>query len=51
MSNAPQENPKNESDTQHGKYLTFLLGNQLYGIEIKYVNYRHAKIEHSAGSA
>lgn len=26
-----------EEDTQHGKYLTFQLGNEVYGIEIRYV--------------
>lgn len=26
-----------EEDTQHGKYLTFKLGNEVFGIEIKYV--------------
>lgn len=26
-----------DEDTQKGKYLTFLLGNELYGVEIKYV--------------
>ncbi|HEX3026682.1 MAG TPA: chemotaxis protein CheW [Clostridia bacterium] len=26
-----------EEDTQHGKYLTFLLGEDVFGIEIKYV--------------
>ncbi|WP_318503990.1 chemotaxis protein CheW [Bacillus sp. T3] len=26
-----------EEDTQKGKYLTFILGNEHYGIEIKYV--------------
>ncbi|MEG6572773.1 chemotaxis protein CheW [[Clostridium] cellulosi] len=26
-----------EEDTQHGKFLTFQLGNEVYGIEIRYV--------------
>lgn len=26
-----------EEDTQHGKYLTFPLGNEVFGVEIKYV--------------
>lgn len=37
--NGNPENPKFEvgEDTQKGKYLTFSLGNEFYGIEIKYV--------------
>lgn len=34
---AEQELFGQEEDTQKGKYLTFLLGNEFYGIEIKYV--------------
>jgi len=26
-----------EEDTQKGKYLTFIIGKEVYGIEIKYV--------------
>jgi purine-binding chemotaxis protein CheW len=32
-----QELSEQEEDTQKGKYLTFILGNESYGIEIKYV--------------
>ncbi len=32
-----QELWEQEEDTQKGKYLTFLLGNEFYGIEIKHV--------------
>lgn len=32
-----QELLEHEEDTQKGKYLTFSLGNEFYGIEIKYV--------------
>lgn len=38
MSNIPtQELLEYEEDTQKGKYLTFSLGKEFYGIEIKYV--------------
>lgn len=32
-----QQTETDESDTQRGKYLTFLLGKEYYGIEIRYV--------------
>ena len=32
-----QEQLEQEEDTQKGKFLTFILGNEFYGIEIRYV--------------
>jgi purine-binding chemotaxis protein CheW len=38
MSNVPEPSLVNqEEDTQKGKFLTFTLGNEAYGLEIKYV--------------
>jgi purine-binding chemotaxis protein CheW len=38
MSNATEQSVINqEEDTQKGKFLTFTLGNEAYGLEIKYV--------------
>lgn len=37
MTTALQEIDSYESDTQRGKYLTFLLEDEFYGIEIRYV--------------
>jgi purine-binding chemotaxis protein CheW len=37
MSEALNELMIQEEDTQHGKYLTFQLGNEVFGIEIKFV--------------
>ena len=37
MSNILEEIDITETDTQHGRYLTFLLGNDIYGIEIERV--------------
>lgn len=37
MSDAKEENLDLEQDTQKGKFLTFLLGKEVYAIEIKYV--------------
>lgn len=38
MSDIYDENKGLEEDTQHGRYLTFSLDNEVYGIEIKCVN-------------
>jgi purine-binding chemotaxis protein CheW len=37
MSNMLAELMQNEEDTQHGKYLTFALGTEVFGIEICFV--------------
>lgn len=37
MSEMLQEITINETDTQHGKFLTFSLGKEVFGIEILYV--------------
>ena len=37
MENVTDEIMEWEEDTQKGRYLTFLLGKEIYGIEIKYV--------------
>lgn len=37
MTNVAEDNLEIEEDTQKGRYLTFSLGNESYGIEIKYV--------------
>lgn len=37
MANVIEDNLELEEDTQKGRYLTFLIGNETYGIEIKYV--------------
>jgi|LGVF01.2.fsa_nt_gb purine-binding chemotaxis protein CheW len=37
MANNAIEKDNYEEDTQHGRFLTFALGNEVYGIEIKYV--------------
>ncbi|MDP4163445.1 MAG: chemotaxis protein CheW [Bacillota bacterium] len=37
MSEILAEIVQNEEDTQHGKFLTFALGEEVYGIEIKFV--------------
>lgn len=37
MANIVENNYEIEEDTQKGRYLTFLLGRETYGIEIKYV--------------
>lgn len=37
MSEMPEEIMQNEEDTQHGKYLTFALGKEVFGIEIRFV--------------
>lgn len=37
MTNIIEENIEIEEDTQNGRYLTFSLGKETYGIEIKYV--------------
>lgn len=37
MPNAVNEMVLKEEDTQHGKYLTFQLDNEIFGIEIKFV--------------
>jgi len=37
MSEVYDENKVLEEDTQHGRFLTFSLEDEIYGIEIKYV--------------
>ena len=37
MDSYSQENAETEEDTQTGRFLTFLLGKEMYGIEIRYV--------------
>lgn len=37
MSNSAGNRPEDEEDTQKDKFLTFSLGNEVYGIEIKFV--------------
>jgi purine-binding chemotaxis protein CheW len=32
-----EEPIKEQQDTQHGRFLTFVLGNEVYGIEIKFI--------------
>lgn len=38
MSNEVKEFVEEDEDTQKGKYMTFILGNECYGIGINYVN-------------
>jgi purine-binding chemotaxis protein CheW len=37
MSDLYEENSMGEEDTQHGRFLTFSMGKEVFGIEIKYV--------------
>lgn len=37
MAEASENSPKEQENTQKGKYLTFMLGQEVYAIEIKYV--------------
>ena len=37
MTEDRMENAEQQEDTQHGKYLTFALGEETFGIEIRYV--------------
>lgn len=37
MADRVEENMEQQEDTQYGKYLTFALGDEVYGIEIKHV--------------
>jgi len=52
MSEALENVLEYEEDTQKGKYLTFIIGKEVYGIEIKYVwNNRHAADNRSSRAA
>jgi purine-binding chemotaxis protein CheW len=37
MSEMPTESPRDEEDTKHGKYLTFSLGTEVFGVDIGFV--------------